>query len=176
MRNWLDRYAYKTKVVKPEHSFYSEERNFEQDIRFLTEEEREKRIKEREKEKRTLFEITASNFDDELAKNEDQIVLIHVYSHKGGVHKEWDTIMRKLKGLVKVYEVNPVLDENKPLLEKEFLGLQTPFIAMYPNGDKKRRTKLRRLFSKDAPFNKVMLPEVDRWIHFELGRGQDRQP
>lgn len=175
MRNWLEKFAYKTKVVKPEHSFYNEDRNFEQDIRHLTPEEREQRIIEREKEKKTLFEMTAANFDDELAKHEDTIVLIHVYSHKGGVHKEWGTITRKLQGLVKVFEVNPSLDENKDLMAREFMGLQPPFIAMYPSGDKTRRHKKRKLFSKEASFAKVGLSLQDCWIHIRLGGRQYKQ-
>lgn len=165
MRNWLEKFAYKTKVVKPEHSFYDEDRNFEQDIRFLPEEEKEKRIREREIEKKTLFEMTSANFEEELAKHEHNIVLIHVYSHKGGVHREWGTITRKLQGLVKVFEVNPSLPENKELLENEFMGLEPPFIAMYPDGDRKRRQKKRKLFSKDASFVKVGLNLSDCWVH-----------
>lgn len=149
------KYAHKEKRIKPEHSFYDEDRNFEQELRYLSEEERERRIEQREKEKKTLFEMTGQNFDAELDRNSDQVVLIHIFTHKGGKHKEWETVQRKLKGLVKVYEINPTLAENKELMEKEFLNLTAPLLAMYPRGDKTKRNKLKRFFSKDAPFAKV---------------------
>ena len=157
LRNWLEKYAHKTKKIKPEHSFYSEDRNFEQDLRQLEPEEREKKIEERERSKKTLFEIDSTNFERELELNEDRIILIHVFSHKGGKHKEWESVARKLNGLVKFFEVNPSLEVNKELLEKEFFNLQPPFIAMYPDGDRARRNKMRKFFSKDAPFAKVSL-------------------
>jgi len=155
MRNWLEKYAHKDKRVKPEHSFYSEDRNFEHEIRHLDAEERERRIAEREKQKQTLFEIDSNNFEKQLELNEDKVILVHVYSHKGGRHKEWETVSRKLAGLVKFFEVNPTLEVNKELLEKEFMGLQPPFIVMYPSGDIAKRAKKRRLFSKEAPFSKM---------------------
>ena len=95
--------------------------------------------------------------------------MIHVYSHKGGKHREWEPISRKLNGLVKVFEVNPTLEVNKELVETEFMGLQAPFIAMYPDGNRKRRTKMRKLFSKDAPFSKVGGTKPDGWIRFGSG-------
>lgn len=155
MRNFLTKFAHKEKRIKPEHSFYDEDRNFEQELRYLSEEERERRIEQREKEKKTLFEMTSANFHAELDKNIDQVVLIHVFTHKGGKHKEWESITRKLKGLVKIYEVNPGLPENKDLMEKEFMNLTAPMVAMYPKGDRTKRNKLKRFFSKDAPFAKV---------------------
>lgn len=118
-------------------------------------EERAKKQKERADRKKWLYEFDGNNFEEEMQKREEDVVLVHSYTQKSGKHKEWESVSRKLKGLVTFYEINPSIEINKELIDTEFVGLESPFIALYPPGEINKRRKGRRIFSKDASFGKM---------------------
>lgn len=118
-------------------------------------EEREKAQKERAAKKKWLYELDGNNFMKELSSRKKDIVLVHSYSQKSGKHKTWEVVSRKLRGLVTFYELNPKLQVNEGLVNSEFVGLESPFIALYPPGDIERKRKQRKIYSKDAPFGKM---------------------
>lgn len=150
------RYAAKNKNLRPEHTYFDKERMDVMEDRYIeSEEEKKQRIEERANRKKFLWEIDGDNVDQVHEQTEEDIVLVHGYSHKEGPHKEWEGISRKMRGLIKLYEFNPKLVMNKRILENDFKNMQTPFVATYPTGSRKYRNKNVKLFGPDAPFAKI---------------------
>lgn len=83
------------------------------------------------------------------------MLLVHGFSHKEGPHKEWETISRKLRGLVRLFEFNPKLEINKNMMGEDFKNIKTPFLAIYPKGQEKYRRKYMKLYDHLTNFDRL---------------------
>lgn len=153
------RYSAPKQNLKPEHSYFDKERSERIDEKMNTDSAKREEKKQEKESKASkaarLNELNGTNEDEVHEDTASEILLVHSSTQKSGPHREWEQIRRKLKGLVRLVEFNPNLDENRILFSNDFKATEGPFIAVFPNGKQTYRKKYMKIYNNSMPFSRI---------------------